>query len=100
MKHINCIIKIENKDPNLLTLKTEDLEFNQSIEHYEYHWNPELKNTCIIQVGDIMGKKHANKSKGHFLSASYKPEEIKCVKLLLQLSDEAIKYNSRVILLF
>ena len=98
LKHINCII--EDKDE---TFKADNLETNQdrqSIEHYEYHWNPELKNTCIIQVGDIMGKKHASKSKGYFLLNSYKPEEIKCVKLLLKLSDEAIKYNSRIILLY
>ncbi len=47
-----------------------------------------------------MGQKHASKRKGHFLLNSYKPDEINCIKLLLKLSDEALKYNSRSILLY
>ena len=47
-----------------------------------------------------MGKKYASKSKKHYILESYKPEEIKCLNLLLKLLEDTIKYNSRVILLY
>ena len=77
LKHIDCIVKEKDK----------------------YKWNPKLKNTCIVQVGDIMGRKDPEKE-NHVLSETYKSNEIEIIKLLLKLSDEAIKYKSRIILLY
>ena len=60
------------------------------------HWNPQLKDTCIIQVGDIMDGYKLKVQKYPF----YTSQDFKIIKLLLDLNDEAIKYNSRIILLY
>ena len=80
LNKINCIIKEKNNE-------------------FEYKWNPKIKNTCIVQVGDIMGGYHDFSHK-HVISKTYIPKEIKIIKFLLKLSEEALQYNSRIILLY
>ena len=77
------------------------LEFIKCIEYKKegnknkIHWNSNCKNTCLIQTGDILdGYRHDNPNKD-FIS-----KDIKAIKLLLRLSDECLKYNSRVILIY
>ena len=99
LKHIDCIIK----DDNIKSVKGGKSKHNhhkniqQIDDKVEYKWNPKIKNTCIIQVGDITGRKHP---KDHTIADTYEPKEIKIIKLLSKLADEALQYNSRIILLY
>lgn len=66
------------------------------IENGFIKWNPLIKNTCIIQVGDILDGYRP----GIEITSKYKSRDIDIIKLLLSLNDEAEQYNSKIILLY
>lgn len=57
LKHIDCIIKDDNpKSSKEGDPKSKHHKNNQySDNKVEYKWNPKLKNTCLIQVDNIIG---------------------------------------------
>ena len=60
------------------------------------HWNPKCINTCLIQTGDILD----GYRKGVSIKKEFVSKDIKIIKLLLRLSEECLKYNSKVILIY
>lgn len=66
-----------------------------TINNNKINWNKTATNICIIQVGDIIDGYRPDIDVDN-----YKSNDFKAITLLLDLDDQARKYNSRIILLY